>query len=255
MLDNKLHDIRGVLDMTSATALIHAFARQDREIPAEANRGAEMIADALRAKGIPVTMHMPEIYLSLPGAASVTLADGVVLRAKPPAFALSCPEGVTGELIYMPEAGGGTPLDRNPDNAELLERARGKIAVIEGFALPNFIAGLEAVGALGAIAVNPGVDIHWGTVSTIWGTPELPDLARLPKMPSVAVNNADGTRLIALAADGARVTLKTELETGWFPQYLPVVDIPAADGNPDFVLLHGHYDSWREGVGLSLIHI
>ncbi len=249
VLDNKLHDIRGVLDMTSATALIHAFARQDREIPAEANRGAEMIADALRAKGIPVTMHMPEIYLSLPGAASVTLADGVVLRAKPPAFALSCPEGVTGELIYMPEAGGGTPLDRNPDNAELLERARGKIAVIEGFALPNFIAGLEAVGALGAIAVNPGVDIHWGTVSTIWGTPELPDLARLPKMPSVAVNNADGTRLIALAADGARVTLKTELETGWFPQYLPVVDIPAADGNPDFVLLHGHYDSWREGVG------
>lgn len=249
MLDNQLRDIRGVLDMTSATALIHAFAKQDREIPAEANRGAEMISEALRAKGIPVTMHQPEIYLSLPGAASVTLGDGTVMRAKPPAFTLSCPEGLKGELIYMREAGGGTPLDRNPASAGALERARGKIAVIDGFALPNFIAGLEAVGAIGAIAVNPGVDIHWGTVSTIWGTPELPDLARLPKIPSVAVNRPDGDRLIEMAAKGARVTLKTELETGWFPQNLPVVEIPAADGNPEFVLLHGHYDSWREGVG------
>ncbi|MCA2011207.1 M28 family peptidase [Cereibacter sphaeroides] len=249
MLDDQFRDIRSVLDMTSAEALIHAFAKQDREIPEEANKGAEMIGEALRAKGIPVTMHKPEIYLSLPGAASVTLADGTVMRAKPPAFTLSCPEGLEGELIYMPEAGGGTPLDRNPADSGALERARGKIAVIEGFALPNFIAGLEAVGAIGAIAVNPGVDIHWGTVSTIWGTPELPDLARLPKIPSVAVNRPDGDRLIALAAEGARVTLKTELQVGWFPQYLPVAEIPAADGNPEFVLIHGHYDSWREGVG------
>lgn len=249
MLDNQFRDIRNVLDMSSATALISAFAHQDREIPAEANRGAEMIAEALRAKGIPVTMHQPEIFLSLPGAASVTLQDGTVMRAKPPAFALSRPEGIEGELIYMPEAGGGTPLDRNPSSTEALERARGKIAVIEGFALPNFIAGLEAVGAIGAIAVNPGVDIHWGTVSTIWGTPELPDLARLPKIPSVAVNRTDGDRLIAMAKEGTSVLLKTELESGWFPQYLPVVEIPAADGNPEFVLLHGHYDSWREGVG------
>jgi hypothetical protein len=249
MLEKQVRDIRGVLDMTSATALVHAFAGQDREVPAEANRGAEMIGAALRAKGIPVTMHQPKIYLSLPGAASVTLADGTEFRAKPPAFTLSCPEGLEGQLIYMPEAGGGTPLDRNPAGAEALERARGKIAVIEGFALPNFIAGLEAVGAIGAIAVNPGVDIHWGTVSTIWGTPELSDLARLPKIPSVAVNLPDGQRLIEMAAKGARVTIMTQLETGWFPQYLPVVEIPAADGNPDFVLLHGHYDSWREGVG------
>ena len=249
MLETQIREIRDVLDMASATALVHAFAKQDREIPAEANRGAEMIAEALRAKGIPVTVHQPEIFLSLPGPASVVLSDGTQLRAKPPAFTLSCPQGIEGELVYMAEAGGGTPLDRNPASASSLECARGKIAVIEGFALPNFIAGLEAVGAIGAIAVNPGVDIHNGTVSTIWGTPELSDLSRLPKIPSVAVNRIDGDTLIAMAANGARVTLKTELETGWFPQNLPVVEIPAANGNPDFVLLHGHYDSWGEGVG------
>jgi hypothetical protein len=244
-----LDEIRAHLDMTSAEALIHRFAHQDREIPDEANTGALMIAEALRARGIPVTMHQPKIYLSLPQHASVILPDGTSLRAKPPAFTLSCPDGIEGELVFMAEASGGTPLDRNPAGRDALARARGKIAVIEGFALPNFIAGLEAVGAIGAIAVNPGVDIHWGTVSTIWGTPELPDLDRLPKIPSVAVNRADGDRLIALAGLGGRVRLTTRLDTGWFPQYLPVVEIPAADGNPDFVLLHGHYDSWREGVG------
>ncbi|MFN4101223.1 MAG: M28 family peptidase, partial [Pararhodobacter sp.] len=244
-----LDDIRSVLDMATAEALIHRFASQNREIPDEANKGALMIAEALTAKGIPVTMHQPDLYLSLPLDAAVTLPDGTSLRAKPPAFTLSCPEGIEGELVFMADASGGTPLDRNPAGREALEKARGKIAVIEGFALPNFIAGLEAVGAIGAIAVNPGVDIHWGTVSTIWGIPELTDLDRLPKIPSLAVNRADGDRLIALAAEGARVRLMTRLETGWFPQYLPVVDIPAADGNPDFVLLHGHYDSWLEGVG------
>jgi hypothetical protein len=245
-----LHDaLRAALDMTSAEKLIHRFAKQDREIPDEANRGALMIAEALEAKGIPVTLHKPEIYLSLPKDASVILPGGERLNAKPPAFTLSCPDGVEGELVFMAEASGGTPLDRNPAGKGALEKARGKIAVIEGFALPNFISGLEAVGAIGAIAVNPGVDIHWGTVSTIWGTPELADLERLPKIPSVAVNRADGDRLIALAQTGAKVRLTTQLETGWFPQYLPEVDIPAADGNPDFVLLHGHYDSWREGVG------
>jgi hypothetical protein len=244
-----LDDIRAALDMTSAEALIHQFADQNREIPEEANTGAEMIAAALRAKGIPVTMHKPQVYLSLPLDAAVVLPDGTQMRAKPPAFTLSCPEGITGDLIFMAEASGGTPLDRNPAGRAELEKARGKIAVIEGFALPNFIAGLEAVGAIGAIAVNPGVDIHWGTVSTIWGTPELADLDRLPKIPSLAVNRADGDRLIALAAAGGQVRLTTRLETGWFPQFLPVVDIPAANGNADFVLLHGHYDSWREGVG------
>ena len=116
----------------------------------------------------------------------------------------------------------------------------GKIAVIEGFALPNFVSGLEASGAAGVIAVNPGELIHWGTVSTIWGTPEPADLARLPRIPSAAVNQEDGQKLIALAKSGGRATICTELETGWFKQNLPVVEIPGAENPEEFVLLHGH---------------
>ncbi|MDB2407308.1 M28 family peptidase [Jannaschia sp.] len=165
----------------------------------------------------------------------------------PPAFCASVPDGIEGDLIYVSEASGGTPLDRNPSGTS--QDVTGKIAVIEGFALPNFVAGLEAAGAAGVIAVNPGEMIHWGTVSTIWGTPEPADLSRLPKIPSAAVNQPDGQKLIALAKAGGRATIRTELETGWFAQNMPVVDIPGTDGSGEFVLLHGHYDSWREGVG------
>ena len=149
----------------------------------------------------------------------------------------------------MADASGGTPLDRNPAAGTALSAARGKIAVIEGFALPNFVSGLEAAGAIAVIAVNPGERIHWGTVSTVWGTPEPEDLARLPRIPSAAVNQPDGQRLIALARNGATATVATTLGTGWHMQKLPVAEIPGTDGTGDFVLLHGHYDSWREGVG------
>ncbi|MEM9549831.1 MAG: M28 family peptidase [Pseudomonadota bacterium] len=236
------------ISLDAPWALVEAFASQHREKPEDADRGAEMIAEALQAHGVPVTMHRPNLFLSLPGEASIK-AGGMVFRAKPPAFCASRPEGVYGELIHMAQASGGTPLDRTPATAQALEAARGKIAIIEGFALPNFVAGLETAGAIGVIAVNPGEMIHWGTVSTIWGTPEPADLERLPRIPSAAVNRPDGDRLIAMAADGARATIHTELETGWFPQYVPVVEIPGTEKPEEFVLVHGHYDSWREGVG------
>jgi len=238
--------LRKEINLSTAWGLVEKFAHQHREKPEDANRGAEMIAEALQAEGVPVTMHTPELFLSLPGAASVE-AEGVRFAAKPPAFCASIPDGIEAELVFVAEAGGGTPLDRNPvrTNADLT----GKIAVIEGFALPNFVAGLEAAGVAGVIAVNPGEMIHWGTVSTIWGTPEPADLLRLPRIPSAAVNQSDGQKLIALAQRGGRARIRTELETGWFVQKMPVVEIPGSEYPEEFVLLHGHYDSWREGVG------
>lgn len=245
-MDNLSAVIRKDVNMDVPWGLVNAFAHQHREKPEDANRGAEMIAEVLRAHGIPVTMHTPKLFLSLPGPASVT-AGGVTYAAKPPAFCASVPDGIEAELVYVASASGGTPLDKNPDSG--VTGVAGKIAVIEGFALPNFVAGLEAAGAAGVIAVNPGRLIHWGTVSTIWGTPEPADLDRLPRIPSAAVNQEDGQELIALAREGGRATLRTELETGWFPQNMPVVEIPGTELPEEFVLLHGHYDSWREGVG------
>ena len=247
-MDDVIGRILDDLDIAEPWALVEAFAAQPREAPGDANLGAEMIAGRLRAIGLPVVVHEPELYLSLPKHAEVRAA-GVTYRGKPPAFAASCTNGVTAPLLYLPAAGGGTPLDRNPAAGDAIGEVAGKICIIDGFALPNFVAGLEAAGAAGVIACNPGELIHWGTVSTIWGTPEIEDLARLPKIPSAAVNRPDGDALIALAKAGGEATIVTELETGWFPQKLPVAEIRGQVESDQFVLLHGHYDSWDVGVG------
>ena len=225
-------------------SLVEAFANQPRERPQDVNRGADMIAERLTSIGIPVTMHEPKLFLSLPGNARVDIA-GRRYAAKPPAFSQSCPQGLTAPLVYMPatrrEAVSAIPPDPG--------RYRGRIVITEGMGLPMVIDELERGGAAGVIAVNPGERIHWGTASTIWGTPEVDDIARLPKIPSVAVNATDGRALIEAARAGASATLTSELETGWFAQKLPVVEIGGREEPDQFVFVHGHYDSWQVGVG------
>jgi hypothetical protein len=111
------------------------------------------------------------------------------------------------------------------------------------------VAELEAAGAAAVIAINPGVDVHWGTCTTIWGSPDLHDLPRKPKIPAVSVSRPDGDALLAMIKQGAEAVVTTNLEEGWYASKVPVVDIPGSVEPDKFVLLHGHYDSWDVGVG------
>src|SRR5262245_5525230 len=241
MLEKSFHDR---IDVGFAWDLVERFSTQPREQPADANRGAEIIAERLRSQGIPVTMHEPTLFLSLPGAASVEIA-GQRFNAKPPAFSAIVPEGLSAPLEYMAptkrEFARHQRLDRN--------RYRGKIVVTEGISLPLLTSEIEEMGAKGIVATNPGERIHWSTASTIWGTPGVEDMSRLPKIPSLAVNRTDGVAVLAAAKRGESVTIRTELQQGWFPQNLPVVHIEGAVEPDRFVFLHGHYDSWQVGVG------
>ena len=125
----------------------------------------------------------------------------------------------------------------------------GRIAIISGFGNPALSSLIEEWGGVGLIAVNPGIDIHWGTCTTIWGSPDLADLPRKPKIPVVAVNNPDGRVLMALADRGGEATIVTEMLEGWFMQKVPVATIPGTQEPEKYVLVHGHYDSWDVGVG------
>ncbi len=249
MFDN----LRTLLDEVSITApweLTEAFSRFPRWKPADVNAAGDMIVERLARHGVPATVHEPDLYLSIPFDAAVR-GEGEVFRAKPPAYSLNCPEGLAGELVYVPAAYSKsvtTLFAKNQDPA-MSEHIRGRIVISEGFAFPQKIQDFEAKGAIGVIAVNPGADIHWGICTTIWGTPDLDDLPRKPGIPVAAVNNADGKALIALAERGGRATITTRLEEGWYKQKLPVVDIRGAAEPEKFVLLHGHYDSWDVGVG------
>ena len=57
MLDRSFHDH---IDVGFAWNLVERFATEPRERPGETRRGAEIVADRLRAAGIPVTMHVLE---------------------------------------------------------------------------------------------------------------------------------------------------------------------------------------------------
>jgi len=241
MLEKSFHDR---IDVGFAWDLVERFSSQPREKPADANRGAEIIAERLRSQGIPVTMHEPTLFLSLPGPASVEIA-GKRFNAKPPAFSAIVPDGLSAPLEYMApskrEFARHQRLDRN--------RYRGKIVVTEGISLPLLTSEIEEMGAKGIIAINPGERIHWSTASTIWGTPGVETMAQLPKIPSAGINRSDGAIVLAAAKNGEMATIRTELEQGWFPQKLPVVHIDGAIEPDRFLFLHGHYDSWQVGVG------
>ncbi|MBM3598141.1 MAG: M28 family peptidase [Alphaproteobacteria bacterium] len=247
--------ISRMLDDVSAAApweLVETFARFPRWQANDVNRSCDMLVERLTKHGVPVTVHEPELHLSVPHEASVTI-DGKVHRAKPPAYGKSVPGGVEGEIVYIPgkiSKSISTLMQKNADAGAITpERVGGKFAVSEGFAFPQKMHELEQAGCAGIIAVNPGEDIHWGICTSIWGTPDLDDLPRKPKIPVIAVNNPTGRKLIELAGTGKKVTIKSRLEEGWFRQKLPVVDIKGKEEPEKFVLLHGHYDSWDVGVG------
>ncbi len=239
-------------------SLVETFATMPRWRPEDVNLAADVMVRKLRDAGVPVEVHAPEIYLSIPYSASV-MAGGVTFRAKPPSSSLSVPGGRTGKLVTLtanPKALRSynrdvkTLFGGSISSIEEVKRlVAGNIVVMQGFGNPALTSLIEEWGGIGLIAVNPGTDIHWGTCTTIWGSPDLADLGRKPKIPVIAVNNPDGQKLIALAATGADATIRTDLVEGWFAQSIPVVTIPGAIEPEKFVLVHGHYDSWEVGVG------
>jgi N-acetylated-alpha-linked acidic dipeptidase len=231
-------------------ALIERFTTLKREHPDDVRTACDEIVGRLRRLGVPVEVHDPEVFLSLPGQASVKSGENT-FRAKPMAMSVAYPDGLTAPLAYAPARyarGADELFSRNLVGGEDLD-LRGTIVVTEGFGMPGKVAHFEARGALGMIAVNPGKNAHWGICTTVWGTPDLRDLPRKPKIAVVAVNNPDGLQLIAAAQRGESVTLTTNLTEGWFKSPVPVVTIPGAEEPEPFVLLHGHYDSWDFGIG------
>jgi hypothetical protein len=136
------------------------------------------------------------------------------------------------------------------DVIQLGERdVTGKIVITEGMPFPGIVTAVTLAGALGGIFIAPGVDIHETICTTVWGTPDLDSVNDIPTLPVVAVNNPDGQRLIELARQGGRVAIATEVETGWRTIPVLVAEIPGAVAPEEFVLLHGHLDSWHVGIG------
>jgi hypothetical protein len=239
------------LSIDAPWALIERFTTLVRESGSEDERiAAQYISDRLTEFGVPHTVHTPELFLSVPISASVEVA-GQTLRAKAPSCSASTgSEGVTGEVVYVKRRASQNVGDFFDFATEGDVDVRGKIVVVDGMGVPKAVWALKQRGALGQIYINPGVDIHWGTCTTVWGAPDIDSDPRQPKTPVVNISRPDGEALIKQIQNGpVEATIRTDMKEGWFECPLVVAEIEGQVEPERFLLIHGHLDSWDVGIG------
>ncbi len=247
-------------------ALVERFASLVRESGSEDERiAAEYIAGRLSALGVPHQVHWPELYLSLPRETSVAWAGGPAdagearAHAKTPSFSVSTahePGGLRrGPAVYIPSAQATGIGDLFAGVGGAVPDLHGCVAVTEGLPMPAKVLAFQQQGAVAVVFVSPGEHIHEGICTSVWGTPDLTTSDRRPAAAVASVSASDGARLlkaIAAAASGGtpvQLEVRTRLEEGWYRCPLVVAEIAGTTWPQEFVLVHGHLDSWHVGIG------
>ncbi len=242
-------------------SLLERFVTLVRESgTADEEAAARYIVGRLEVVGVPVTLHTPELFISNPVKAALVIRTAAgasrALHARPPAMARSTGDTpVEGEVCYVPSkyAGGTSSLFDLPEAARgggAEDPVRGRIVLTEGFSMPAAVGAFERRGAIGQIFIHPGRNVHEGICTSIWGAPTAESIGRKPAVPVVCVNHPEGEALIADVQRGVvRASMNTWLREGWMRCLLPVVEIRGQEDPDEFLLVHGHYDSWYEGIG------
>lgn len=242
----------GDLSSEAPWALIERFTTLVRESASEDERiAADYIVEQLKKYGVPHEVYEPDLFLSVP-VKSRLVVNGQEIRAKSPAMSANTgPGGLTGELVYIPSLVSPRSVDLFDITPEINIDVAGKIVVLDGFGGPAPVRMFEDLGAIGQIYINPGVDIHWGICTTIWGAPDLDNYQKQPSTPVISINRPDGQALIEQLQNAGtlEVTVYTDLKEGWFPCPVIVAHIEGTQEPERFVLAHGHYDSWDVGIG------
>ena len=198
----------------------------------------------LRAAGCKTQLILHDAYISLPGPAALSVrpagGDGFTPPCITHSFAAPTgPDGLEAPAVY---AGAGAPADLTAAHAS------GRIAVIDGLATPARVQAAQAAGVVGLVCLNRDPYVHEMIVSTIWGSPPLDAVSRLPRVPVVSVAQRDGDRLREIVRrGGARLTITAQVDTRWRTTPLLIADLPGAVEDT-FVLMSGHLDSWHRGA-------
>ena len=208
----------------------------------------------LDAWGVPYRVHHPVCLISIPVRATLRVVSPSPrpIRAKTLSFSPSTDGAeITGELVYVPSAHArGVAELLGAARPQIEQDLRGKVVLTEGLGLAARGLDLAKTGAIGAIFINPGDYIHEGIATTSWGSPDLDSLGRVPPVPILAISRPDGESLKAeLARGSVQVALSTTVDTGWRPIPVVVAEIPGTQAADEFVLFHGHLDSWHVGIG------
>ncbi|KNB72005.1 hypothetical protein ADS79_17300 [Brevibacillus reuszeri] len=243
------------ISMETPKVILERFGSLVRESGSEDERvAAQYLSSLLDQWGVPHQVHRPNLYLSVPRPARLKLVMPVEkeIRAKNPAFSvITGDEWKGGELIYVPT--GFKKKWDNQKDASFDPASRslsGKIVLTEGFPRPARIRELNEQGIIGAIFIHPGKNIHESICTPIWGAPDLDTYENVPKLPVLMINRTDGQELIdRIAQESVEVQFQTHLDQGWFTCPLIDIFIKGTEEPDKYVLLHGHMDSWHQGLG------
>lgn len=242
------------ISLAAPWAAVEKFSTLVRLSGSEQEREAvDYLIERLRSWGVPHTLHEPTCFISIPLEATLRIdePDGKRFRAKTVAMGVSTDgQEISGDLVYVPPRIRDDVADDWSYGLDFTGiDAAGKIIIADGMAAPGRVLDVMAAGALAGIFINPGENIHESICTTIWGTPDLDSEDRQPTVPVLGVNHRDGQELIALAKEGGRVVFSTRVDTSWRTIPILVAEIPGSEAPEEFALLHGHIDSWHEGVG------
>ncbi len=235
-------------------ALIETYAGLTRESgTTDEKRAFDYLSTRLKKHGVPHTVYTPTLFISVPREArlEVLTPERKLLFAKTPSMSLSTGgEWEQGEVVYLPSSHVGDIRGLFEGVGRDTPGIAGKIVLTEGYASPGKVADFMKGGAVGAIFISPGERIHEGICTTIWGSPDLDSWERKPTIPVVSVNRTDGTWLRDMVQRGVvKARLSTNLDEGWVECPVCVAEIPGRDAPEEFVLVHGHVDSWHQGIG------
>ncbi|TWT25350.1 M28 family peptidase [Planomicrobium sp. CPCC 101110] len=235
--------------------ILEKFSTLIRESGSEDERiAADFLTDYLKKWGVPHQVHNPELYLSVPKNSylKVTAPFEKEYRVKSPSFSvITGDQAQTGELVYVSTgyAKGINDIFGTKAQGDLGDLT-GKIILTEGYPMPGKVQEFADKGVAAIMFISPGKNIHEGICTTIWGAPDLDNKNNEPAIPVLAINKPDGNELIELSQkETVTLEFKTYLEQGWFN--CPVIDmfIEGTEEPEKYVLLHGHLDSWHEGIG------
>jgi N-acetylated-alpha-linked acidic dipeptidase len=236
-------------------ALVERFSTLERLSGSdEEAKAAGYISSKLDEWGVSYSVFNPTCLISIPGKATLRSLDPHAREytVKTTSFSPHTDGAeVEADLIYVPgnQAAGINELFSEQRTATDVD-LRGKIVMTEGLGIAARGFDLATSGAVGAIFINPGDRIHEGITTTTWGAPDLDSMGRVAPVPILTINRPDGQHLISLLDQGpVRVAFSNQTDTGWRQIPVIVADIPGNDLADEFVLFHGHLDSWHVGVG------
>lgn len=247
--------------------LVERFADLHREPGTEDERtAAKYIADRFTEYGIDHEVHEADVWIGEPESVSLAVTaphtESFNVETDRPSIKAQSFSGsgnVSGELVKLelPEAGSVQEL-RGASLTELGQADRdfdGKVVLVEQPLLSRqLVMELQERGAAAYLLVHPHPDEpHFGTAMPIWGAVPTPEQTHLvPEMIIMNLARKVGDRLLDLLARNETVELEVgaDVPRRWIESPLVVGRIPgeASPETDEFVLLHGHYDSYHAGV-------